>query len=100
MKLLVDTGATYTTIQEDLAEKLGVLKFPRKAKTTLADGTEISVEAGIAWIELKDRNAPITTLIMECKEPLLGVETLEALGLKVNPSTGELEPTRSYTLRA
>jgi len=30
---------------------------------------------------------------------LLGVETLEVLGLKANPETGELEPTRSFVVR-
>lgn len=99
VRMLVDTGATYTTIPKDLAEKLGVLKLPRRFKTTLADGREVEAEAGAVLIELKGREVPTTVLIMECKEPLLGVETLEALGLKVNPETGELEPTRSYTLR-
>jgi len=65
----------------------------------LADGKEVEAEAGIIHIRINDREAPATVLIMGNK-PLLGVETLEVLGLKVNPKTGKLEPTRSYTIRA
>jgi len=100
VKFLVDTGATYSIISEELAQKIGVVRLPRKFKSKLADGSEIEAEAGVAGIELEGRRAPITVLIMGCEEPLLGVETLEALGLKVNPETGELEPTRTYTIRA
>lgn len=34
--------------------------------------------------------------IMEVPEPLLGVTTLEGLGLKVDPTTGKLEYSRPY----
>ena len=42
----------------------------------------------------------MTALVLPGAEPLVGVEALEALGLTVNPETGELEPTRTLTLRA
>jgi len=95
----VDTGATYTTIPGDLAEEVGVPGLPGRRRVMLADGRHVEAEAGIASVEVGAREAPVAVLIMECKEPLLGVETLEALGLKVNRETGELEPTREYTLR-
>jgi predicted aspartyl protease len=47
---------------------------------------------------MNERVAPTTVLIMG-EEALLGVETLEVLGLKVNPETGELE-LRSFVVRA
>lgn len=88
VRMLVDAGATYTAIPEGLAEKLGVPRLPRRFKTTLADGRELEAEAGAVRVRLKRREVLTTVLIMECKEPLLGAETLEALGLKVNPKTG------------
>jgi predicted aspartyl protease len=33
---------------------------------------------------------------MPACEPLLGAETLETLGLKVDPSKGKLEPSRAH----
>jgi clan AA aspartic protease len=99
MKMLVDTGTTYTTIPKEIADYLGVLIYPEKIKTKLADGREIEVDIGMAMISLNERRAPIKISVMDCEEPLLGVETLEALGLKVNPETEELEPTRSFVMR-
>jgi clan AA aspartic protease len=98
MKVLVDTGATFTVIPKDLAERLGVPKL-RKERVKLANGMEVKAEAGVVHIKIKEREAPTTVLIMDCEEPLLGVEALETLGLKVNPETEELEPTRSFVLR-
>jgi len=95
--LLVDTGATLSTIPEDLAQRLGVSMLkPKRAQ--LADGRELVVEAGTVQIKINGREAP-TTVLIRGNEPLLGVETLETLGLKVNPQTRTLEPTRSFVLR-
>ena len=98
VRMLVDTGATWTSISSELAQRLGVTKLkPRKVK--LADGNEVNAEVGVIDIKVNGREVPTIVLIMG-EEPLLGVETLETLGLKVNPETGKLEPTRSYTIRA
>jgi hypothetical protein len=49
-------------------------------------------------VQIGRRLAPATALIIPGAEPLLGVETLEALGLKVDPKRGKLEPTRTRTV--
>ncbi|MCW3134634.1 MAG: hypothetical protein N2V78_09930 [Methanophagales archaeon] len=59
---------------------------------------EAEAEAGVVHVKINEREAPTTVLIMG-DEPLLGVETLETFGLKVNPETEKLEPTRSFVLR-
>lgn len=97
VKMLVDTGATLTTISSDLAQRLGIPTL-KPSKVRLADGREVEAKAGVVGLKVNGREAPTTVLIME-EEPLLGVEALETLGLKVNPTTGELEPTRSYSIR-
>lgn len=98
VKMLADTGATFTIIPKDLAERLAVPKL-RMEKVKLANGLEMEAEAELVHVKIKEREAPTTVLIMDCEEPLLGVETLESLGLKVNPETEKLEPTRSFVLR-
>ena len=98
VKMLVDTGATFTVIPGDLAEELGIPKLGTES-VKLANGMAMEAEAGIVHVKIKEREAPTTVLIMDCEEPLLGVETLETLGLKVNPETEKLEPTRSFVLR-
>jgi aspartyl protease family protein len=99
MKVLVDTGATFTVIPKVLAERLGVPKLRKERVKLATNGMEVKAEEGVVHVKIKEREAPTTVLIMDCEEPLLGVEALETLGLKVNPETEELEPTRSFVLR-
>lgn len=100
LRTLIDTGATFITLPPHLAEEIGIAKVPGKIKLKLANGLEVETEAGSVIIEVQRRRVPATAVILPGSEPLLGAEALEALGLKPNPQTGELEPTRSYTLRA
>lgn len=48
----------------------------------------------MALIELEEREAPVKIVIADGAMKLIGGEMLEALGLKVNPIRGKLEPTR------
>jgi clan AA aspartic protease len=99
LSILVDTGATYSLISPALADRLGVVRTPQRRPVTLADGRHMEAEYGTVMVQIGDRTAPSTVLIADCPEPLLGVEALEVLGLAVDPATGTLVPTRSYTIR-
>ena len=94
VQFLVDTGATYTIVPASLARRVGASVLPTKFQVALADGSRRRLNACTMGIELCRRTAPMTALLVAHGEPLLGVETLEALGLRVNPSTRALEPTR------
>ena len=85
-RFLVDTGGTYSIVPPELARKLGAVSGPAKFRVSLADGSKRSLKACTMGIDLFHRTAPM---------PILGVETLEALGLRVNPSKRTLEPTRA-----
>ena len=99
LTILVDTGATLTLVPPALADRLGLARLPRKQAIVLADGRRIEAEVGVVMVEIGDRRAASTVVIADCDEPLLGVETLETLGLAVDPTTGSLTPTRSFTVR-
>jgi predicted aspartyl protease len=45
-------------------------------------------------IRIEDREGPAIIATFEGVKHVLGVQTLEALGLKVDPLTGKLQPTR------
>ena len=51
-------------------------------------------EVALALIQLEGRESPVKIVIADGAMEVIGIETLEALGLKVNPITGKLEPTR------
>jgi len=96
-EFLVDTGATYSIVPPALARKLGAPTLPQKFVVCLADGTRRRLRACSLGVTVAGRTGPTIALLMAGAEPLLGVETLEVLGLKVNPDKGRLEPTRTQT---
>ena len=79
VRMLVDTGATYPCIPEKLA-----------------------VEAwyATAYMEILGRGDLVPLRVFDVEEPLLGVFALEALGIAVDLSTGEVKPTRGFIVRA
>ena len=54
---------------------------------------------GLGAMRIDGREAATIFWIGPCEEPLLGVETLEALGLAVDPAKARLRATRPYATR-
>ena len=100
VKMLVDTGAAYMMIPPRLADELGAIKLPGRIPTSYTNGGREELEATAVMIELEAMVGGAIALIGASDEPLLGVEALEALGLKVDLGTGRVETTRAYTARA
>jgi clan AA aspartic protease len=99
VSMLVDTGATFSVIPIDLARAAGITRLRRRLGVRLADGRRVKLNAGTAFFRIHDREAPATILVGDVAEPILGVETLEALGLAVDPRRRRLTPSRYYTFR-
>lgn len=98
-EMLVDTGATITTISEETARHIGVT-VEEVVKARLADGTTKQFGMGEARLELHGLRKTIGVLIVPgAEEALLGLTALELFRLKVNPLTRELEPS-DYKLYA
>lgn len=89
---LVDTGATLTAIPRSLAEKLGIEVIRRDIVET---GTGlVEVERGVAVVSTEGRETVTEVWISDIiGRVLIGVVTLELLGLRVDPRTGKLEPS-------
>lgn len=93
-KFIVDTGAAYTVIPKKLADKLG-LKAVKSQEFTLADGTSVTRKLGFALVEIDGEKAPSTVVIGEKDDsPLIGVITLENMGLMVDPFKRKLRPMK------
>jgi clan AA aspartic protease len=99
VSMLVDTGATFSVIPEALARTVGIKRLRRSVPITLADGRQVRLAAGTAIVRIGRREAPATILVGGVVEPILGVETLEALGLTVDSRRRRLEPSRNYAVR-
>ncbi len=93
-EFLVDTGAAYTVIPKKMAENLE-LKPIRSQKFSLADGTTVERKLSSAVVKI-DGNEAASTVVIGQKDdsPLLGVITLEGMGLMVDPFSRKLRPMR------
>jgi clan AA aspartic protease len=94
LKFLVDSGAGYTLLPEKVWRKLG-LKPKRTMDFVLADGTEIKRKVSECYIKLAQGEGHTPIVLGEgADEALLGVITLEMMGLMLNPFDRTLQPMR------
>jgi clan AA aspartic protease len=92
LDLLVDTGATWTMLPEEVVTRLG-LTAPRQRAVTLANGERMTYPAGQVTIQLNGEEV-ITVFLAGppgCLA-LLGAVTLEEFGLAPDPVRKTLVP--------
>ena len=93
-RFLVDGGATYTLLAKSDWEKIE-LSPKRSLAFALADGTTITRQVSECHIALAEGEGHTPVVLgEEGDEPLLGIVTLEILGLTLNPFTRTLQPMR------
>lgn len=91
---LVDSGAQYTLVPYEDWRAIGLT--PRRSMTfTLADGTQVGRQISECVITLPQGEGHTPVILGEPgDEALLGIVTLEELGLMLNPFRRTLEPMR------
>jgi aspartyl protease family protein len=86
---LVDTGATLTTLPRAVADGLGLDVVGRKRARTMTGVVEI--DRSFAWIEVQGKDGFVEVSVSDTFEGvLIGVTTLETLGLAVDPVSERL----------
>ncbi len=94
VKFLVDSGTKYSLLPKKVWKAIG-LQPKRKLSFVLADGTTIERSVSEAHIALPQGEAHTPVVLGEKDdEALLGVVTLEILGLVLNPFDRTLHPMR------
>ena len=94
VRFLVDSGAKYSLLPKIVWKAIG-LKPKRKLSFVLADGTTIERSVSEAHISMPQGEAHTPVVLGEKgDEALLGVVTLEILGLVLNPFDRTLHPMR------
>lgn len=89
-EFLVDSGATFTVVPEKELKKLGI-KPQGEERFVLVDGKVIKRKVGNALYEYKGEERAAPVLFGEKGDSnLLGIFTLEALGLSLDPLKREL----------
>lgn len=99
IEALVDTGATFTKVQESVAQEIGMdLKYDTTIE--MADRRLVQRKLGLAEVEFDGIRRPVlVTVSPDTEEPLIGYTTLENLELKVDPVTRKLEKTKPIEYR-
>ena len=94
VEVLVDTGATYTAIPEQILRKLNVRKV-RKINIEFANGQVEKREIGDVMIEVNGIKTPNPVIFAKEKDArVLGLVTLESCGLTVDPLSKKPVPLR------
>ena len=94
VNFLVDSGAKYSLLPKKVWKSIG-LKPKRKLSFVLAGGTTIERSVSEAYISVPQGEAHTPVVLGEKDdEALLGVVTLEILGLVLNPFDRTLHPMR------
>lgn len=95
VELLVDTGSTYTWIRRKKLEDLGIKpNGVRRFKTI--DNRVIERQVGEAIIECLSRRATRIVVFAEDNDnEVLGLDTLEGLGLEVDPVNKQLKESEA-----
>ncbi len=96
--VLIDTGATFTVLPSKVMDEIGATKSPYTVNLQLGDKRRKKAKIYLAEIKLDGRSGPARIASFEEAVPTIGVDTLETLGLKVDPVTERLQPTRGKYL--
>ena len=96
VSVMVDTGATYTTLPREIVEDLGCRPIGSR-RVVLADGREDEWPIAAVRVAVGGQEGPTFCLIGPPGGPaLLGAVTLEEFALGVDPVAKRLVPVRSY----
>lgn len=92
--VLIGTGATYTVLPEKVLKKVGAWGPMPGVEVELGNGQSVKAKAYGVAITIEGVEAPAISITFEGAQTVIGVETLESIGLKLDPTTGKLEFTR------
>jgi predicted aspartyl protease len=95
LKLLVETGASYSWLPKDLLEELGATPT-RKARFKTIKGEILAREVGHVFAEYEGETAPMTTVFAEKGDAsVFGLHGLESLGLEVDLTTMQVRKSEA-----
>lgn len=94
VEFLVDSGAVYSLVPGKILDNLEIEPY-KEMSFSLADRTSIKRKISSAYFEFEGEGGPAPVVYGEEGDTaLLGVTTLESIGLVLNPFTRTLHPMR------
>jgi predicted aspartyl protease len=101
MKALFDTGASFTVVKKDVAEKVGHILPTDVKEVTLADGRTKLKVLGYIPISMTLEGSPIDDIayVIEdlAEELIIGVRVMEFYDIKLDPSKNKIVVGKNYS---
>ncbi|MDZ7360272.1 MAG: hypothetical protein ONB46_06035 [candidate division KSB1 bacterium] len=92
--VLIDTGATCTILLEKVLQEIGASLLPATVEVELGNSKKVKAKTYGVAVKIKGVEAPAISLTFKDAPTVIGVETLESLGMRLDPARGKLEFTR------
>lgn len=92
--VLIDTGSTYTALPEKILDEVGASGPLSEVQVELGNGEKVRAKAHGVAIKIEEVEAPSISITFKGAQTVIGVETLESIGLKLDPTTAKLQFTR------
>jgi len=93
VQAMVDTGAAFSWIHRDRLERLGVTTL-RRIGFRAIDGSILERDTAAVWVASDGFTAPDIVVMAERNDmEVIGVHTIEGLGLAADPVQKKLIPT-------
>ena len=100
LEAMVDTSAAFSWMHRDRLERLGVEKL-RRIGFRAIDGSILERDTAAVWVANNDYKAPDIIVMAEATDiEVIGVHTIEGLGLAADPVQKKLIPTVMPALAA
>ena len=94
VRMLVDSGAIYSVVSAPVLKDVGITPYATET-FALADGRSVTRRVGAALFEIEGRPGPSPVIFGRRGDmPLLGMVTLEASGLCLDPLRRTLRPLK------
>jgi predicted aspartyl protease len=100
IEALVDTGAVFSWIHRERLGRMGAVTLRRMGFRAI-DGSIIERDTAAVWVASDGFTGPDTVVIAERNDmEVIGVHTIEGLGLAADPVQKKLVPTIGLALAA
>jgi clan AA aspartic protease len=97
VEFFVDTGSSRTIVTPEIADELG-LKTIREKEFTIADKSKIKAKLAMASIRFEDREDLDIIGVFDVPRQVLGLSTIELLGLYPDTTEGRLKKKEFYSM--
>jgi predicted aspartyl protease len=100
VEAMVDTGAAFSWIHRERLERMGFVALRRMGFRAI-DGSIIERDTAAVWVASNGFTGPDTVVVAERNDmEVIGVHTIEGLGLAADPVQKKLVPTIGLALTA